>query len=187
MGTYNGLYRLGSFFGMLVGGTLTSMIGLQEVALLFGLLTAAGIPVIFIFVNNRLDKTTSGNSTTLLQINWLSKPVVKVILSGLLLAVLFPGLLMSTLSFVIGQHYKMGISLLGMSIGASALAGIIQAARWSWEPFLATRFGRWSDGKAACRHPQVFRKKNSLYVPCCLPRDFAPFAPRQAPRLTPYE
>lgn len=39
MGVYNGLYRLGSLFGMLFGGILAPFIGIQNVALLFGLCT----------------------------------------------------------------------------------------------------------------------------------------------------
>lgn len=39
MGIYNGLYRLGSLFGMLIGGILTPFIGLKHVALLLGVCT----------------------------------------------------------------------------------------------------------------------------------------------------
>lgn len=38
-GLYNGLYRLGSLFGMLFGGILASLIGFQSMTLVFGLLT----------------------------------------------------------------------------------------------------------------------------------------------------
>ncbi|EAO7496370.1 hypothetical protein AKL48_24870, partial [Salmonella enterica] len=36
--------------------------------------------------------------------------------------------------------------LMGVGIGAASLAGILQAIRWGWEPFLAPRFGKLSDG-----------------------------------------
>ncbi|MDQ0338473.1 hypothetical protein J2S00_001257 [Caldalkalibacillus uzonensis] len=78
---------------------------------------------------------------------WITSSVVKVIISGLLLSLLFQGMLASTLSLVIGSHYSETISLLGFTVGAAALAGIIQGIRWAWEPFLATKFGQYSDGK----------------------------------------
>ncbi|MDQ0338474.1 MFS family permease [Caldalkalibacillus uzonensis] len=36
MGTYNGLYRLGSLFGMLVGGILVGVVGIKAVAIFLG-------------------------------------------------------------------------------------------------------------------------------------------------------
>jgi MFS family permease len=156
MGTYNGLYRLGSLFGMLVGGLLAGIVGLQYVALLFGALALLGIPLVFIYVKPG-EKATRGNQQqssnqekssgeeTGIR-SWLTKPILKIILSGLLLALLFEGVLTSTLSYVIGHHFEEGIFLFGIALGVTTLAGIIQAARWTWEPFLATRIGLWSDG-----------------------------------------
>jgi MFS family permease len=156
MGTYNGLYRLGSLFGMLVGGLLAGIVGLQYVALLFGALALFGIPLVFIYVKPG-EKATRGNqqqssnqekssgAVTGIR-SWLTKPILKIIISGLLLALLFEGVLISTLSYVIGHHFEEGIFLFGIALGVTTLAGIIQAARWTWEPFLATRIGLWSDG-----------------------------------------
>lgn len=155
MGTYNGLYRLGSLFGMLVGGFLASMIGLQSVALLFGVLSLLGIPLIIMFVksNQEASEATADQGTKATQKSssmtfrdWLSKPLLKVILSGLLLTLLFEGVLTSTLSYVIAYHYEQGIYIFGMALGVTTLAGTIQAARWSWGPIVSTRIGRWSDG-----------------------------------------
>src|SRR5690606_14268348 len=49
MGIYNGLYRLGSLVGMLVGGILVPFIGLMTVAISFGALSAIGALVLAIF------------------------------------------------------------------------------------------------------------------------------------------
>jgi MFS family permease len=166
MGTYNGLYRLGSLFGMLVGGLLVGMVGLQFVALLFGAIALLGIPLVFLYVkpeeqaarsNQHQSFGAPGNggaqddeqekpAGTGLGSTWLTKPILKIIISGLLLALIFEGVLTSTLSYVIGHHYEEGILLFGIALGVTTLAGIIQAARWTLEPFLATRIGLWSDG-----------------------------------------
>jgi MFS family permease len=156
MGTYNGLYRLGSLVGMLVGGFLASLIGLQNTALIFGALSLLGIPLILIFVNTNQEASdpTVDQSSTAAQDesskmsyrDWFSAPFLKVIISGLLLTLLFEGVLTSTLSFVIGYHYEQGIYIFGMVIGVTALAGILQAAKWSWGPLVSARIGLWSDG-----------------------------------------
>jgi MFS family permease len=162
MGTYNGLYRLGSLFGMLVGGFLASIIGLQAVALLFGVLSLLGIPLILGYVKASQGATGDIESTNTISSHekkpvkvelstmrfkdWLSKPLLKVILSGLLLTLLFEGVLTSTLSYVIAYHYEQGIYIFGMVLGATTIAGTIQAVRWAWGPVVSTRIGRWSDG-----------------------------------------
>jgi MFS family permease len=159
MGTYNGLYRLGSLFGMLIGGFLASIIGLQSVALIFGALSLLGIPLIISYVKanqgvsaatnsvSNHDTTASKEEASKMRFkDWLSRPLLKVIVSGLLLTLLFEGVLTSTISYVIAYHYEQGIYIFGMMLGATALAGTIQSARWAWGPFFSTRIGRWSDG-----------------------------------------
>ncbi|WP_132529764.1 MFS transporter [Pseudomonas aeruginosa] len=89
MGLYNGLYRLGSLVGMLLGGLLVPVLGLPALAL---------------------------------------------------------SVLAATLSALIARSFGTEVSLLGLALSAAGLSGIIQALRWSWEPWLAGRFGAWSDG-----------------------------------------
>src|SRR5690606_42151075 len=38
------------------------------------------------------------------------------------------------------------VELLGVLLSATALSGLLSSARWAWEPWLASRMGRWSDG-----------------------------------------
>ena len=144
-GLYNGLYRLGSLFGMLFGGIFASLIGFQFMTLVFGLLTLLG----FIFYVS-LDEIEKGKKTQVYQgmkQKWFSRGVVKVLLTGMLVALIIQGLFASTLSHMIeakmGQH---GFVLFGYVIGAAALSGGLQAIRWGWEPFVAPRTGRWFDG-----------------------------------------
>lgn len=150
MGVYNGLYRLGSLFGMLLGGVMASFLGLAHTALIFGLIGLVGIPLVTVFIPRRekADATSPPSYGKVGEVRRkaFSKPVVKVVGSGLLIAMLIQGLFTSTLSFVVDTHFTDTIILFGVLIGATTLTGVLQGVRWIWEPFLATRFGRWSDG-----------------------------------------
>ena len=46
MGTYNGLWRLGDLVGVLFGGFLVPMFGLQSVSIIFGMMALVGLPLI---------------------------------------------------------------------------------------------------------------------------------------------
>jgi len=149
MGTYNGLYRLGSLFGMLLGGFLASTWGISGVSFLFGFTPLLAIPFLFSSL-----KDAHVGSQTKKEMHWdletkgwlFSRHVIRAILSGLLIAMLFQGILTSTLSYVI-EYHQFELALLGIAIVGSALSGLLQALRWTWEPFLATNIGKWSDGE----------------------------------------
>nr|WP_280922160.1 MFS transporter [Ammoniphilus resinae] len=149
MGTYNGLYRLGSLFGMLLGGFLASTWGITGVTFLFGFTPFLAIPFLFIsfedsHVTNQSRKKLHWNQETK---TWLfSRQVMQAVVSGLLIAMLFQGILTSTLSYVIEYHH-FELAMLGFVVAGSALSGLLQAFRWTWEPFLATNIGKWSDGE----------------------------------------
>ncbi|WP_163115637.1 MFS transporter [Bacillus safensis] len=144
-GIYNGLYRLGSLFGMLFGGIFASLIGFQSMTLVFGLLTLLGI--IFYVSLDEIEKGEEGQVYQVIKQRWLARDVVKVLMTGMLIALVIQGLFASTLSHVIEARIGHGeFALFGFVIGASALSGIIQAIRWGWEPFVAPKTGRWFDG-----------------------------------------
>ncbi|MCI1695892.1 MFS transporter [Aneurinibacillus aneurinilyticus] len=145
MGLYNGLYRLGSLVGMLMGGVLVALLHLKGVSILFGCMSLLGIPLVlryFIDLTNGTHRTKksekSGRST------W-NKRMLLVLFSGFFVSLVFQGVLTSTLSYIIQKHGQ-EISLLGIVLAASAWSGVLQAARWTWEPFLGVWFGRLSDG-----------------------------------------
>jgi MFS family permease len=161
MGSYNGIYRLGSLGGMLFGGILTPIFGMQSINIVFGLIALVNIPLIFATIpktnaeNNPHEvnpaqnrKTQSGRSTqsvhTVRSGIW-TKPVVKIVSIGLALSVL-SSVYGSTLTLVIATNFGIDVTLPGLILTSTALAGVLQAARWAWEPFLAVWFGRRSDG-----------------------------------------
>lgn len=146
MGLYNGLYRLGSLVGMLTGGFLADQYGIGAAALLFGLMTCLAIPFTF-----QLLPSSSSHAPETKQLQKgstiINSNVLWTLLTGLFIAMVYQGAFMSTLSYLIQVHNFSQLSLFGVMIGAASLAGILQALRWGWEPWLAPWFGKLSDGK----------------------------------------
>ena len=148
MGLYNGLYRLGSLVGMLLGGLLVPVLGLPALALSFAFLALLGLPLLakgFDLPESPAGHARTSAATASTSVARRPPPRGLVILSGFATALLIQGVLAATLSALIarsrhrGQPARPGAS-------AAGLSGIIQALRWSWEPWLAGRFGAWSDG-----------------------------------------
>ncbi|MDV2685765.1 MFS transporter [Alkalihalophilus lindianensis] len=148
IGRYNGLYRLGSLGGMLGGGILAAVIGFEWTAILFGISMLAGIPIVLHAIPKNV-LTTSTDEPMIKQPNIKMKPAhktVAVILSGMVIAFLIQGVFSSSISLVMADHFGDELFLIGLTVGVTALAGILQGVRWLWEPYLAKKFGEWSDG-----------------------------------------
>jgi hypothetical protein len=71
--------------------------------------------------------------------------MVRVIVSGALVALVIQGVVASTLSRLIAVHTGGMVTVFGLAVGAASLAGIFQALRWGWEPWLAPVVGRLGD------------------------------------------
>lgn len=148
MGIYNGLYRLGSLVGMLCGGVLADVWGLRSTAVIFGLLSCPAAMMTLCFLSG--EKASAGkaltNKTSLFEVG-RGRGLLWVMGTGFLVALLFQGLYASTLSRLVREHQGETILLCGgVVLGCASLAGILQALRWVWEPWLAPWFGRRSDG-----------------------------------------
>ncbi|PYI50784.1 MFS transporter [Paenibacillus flagellatus] len=155
MGKYNGLWRLGSMAGVLFGGLLVPELGMRPVALVFGAVALLGLPCIVAYIRpgrSAQTESASRHANERVRHVW-SKPVAKVVLSGMLVALL-GSVFNSTVSLVVSERHGATVTVLGIAIGSAALGGILQAVRNGWEPFLATWFGRRSDGPAG-RVPQL--------------------------------
>ena len=152
MGTYNGLFRLGSLAGMLLGGLLADAYGLQVTASIFALVTLAAIPVAIIYIPRTTAAACHPTGAWLGVGRTIRKPeVFWTLLTGLAIALVYQGVFNSTLSHLIKTHEAETVAVAGIALGAASLAGILQAIRWSWEPWLAPFFGRLSDGKRGRR------------------------------------
>ncbi|MBP2634735.1 MAG: hypothetical protein H6Q72_642 [Firmicutes bacterium] len=146
MGLYNGLYRLGSLIGMLTGGFLADQYGIGATAILFGIMTSLAIPFTFQLLPRSGRHTEDANNLQPVS-TFINANVLWTLLTGLFIALVYQGVFMATLSYLIQVHNSSQLSFFGMILGASSLAGILQALRWGWEPWLAPWFGKLSDGK----------------------------------------
>lgn len=173
MGLYNGLYRLGSLGGMLMGGYLADRFGIGITATFFGAVTFLAIPFSFYLIpSSGSHKRTEGSSLDLAAIAANSN-VIWTLVTGLGIALIYQGALNATLSFLIQAHNSSTLLILGVPIGAASLAGILQALRWGWEPWLAPWFGKVSDG--------ALGRRTLLVMTCVLAAILFALIPLQLP------
>lgn len=147
MGLYNGLYRLGSLGGMLLGGLLADRFGISVTAIIFGTLTCLALPVALHQLSAEAAQNQPDAAEDQKMISLLNTNVLWTLATGLLLAMIYQGTFTSALSYLIQVHSASDLNFSGFALGAASLAGILQALRWAWEPWLAPRFGRLSDGR----------------------------------------
>jgi MFS family permease len=145
MGLYNGLYRLGSLGGMLLGGVLADQYGIGFTAIFFGAITFLAIPFAYQLLSNSSKHTNTENKSLDVQALFTMN-VFWTLMTGLFIAAVYQGVFVSTLSYLIQVHNSTNTLIFGVSLGAASLAGVLQALRWGWEPWLAPWFGRLSDG-----------------------------------------
>lgn len=136
---------------MLAGGIIADIFGMKAVSFVF-----AGITLSALFLVHYSVYPSSGPATPLataappaaypLQAasGWKESQVIWMLLTGFLVTMLYQGAFTSTLSHLIElrQTQQMAANVI---IASASLAGIIQAIRWGWEPWLAPWFGRKSD------------------------------------------
>ncbi|MBT2756808.1 MFS transporter [Mesobacillus foraminis] len=149
MGLYNGLYRLGSLVGMLLGGLLVPIIGLDTVSVIFGLATLLGLPFMLFFFKMTESADETERAGTVKKSRTIQEGLgykIVLISTGFFITMLYQGVFTSTLSSVIEYFYGQKISILDVALSVTLFSGILQGARWIWEPFLGKNFGKWSDG-----------------------------------------
>ena len=157
MGMYNGLMRTGSLFGMLLGGVLADTWGTGLTCAFFASVSVLAVPLIWFAVprnaKGMAEEAAAGEDGYSLFSHW---KVLSVLLIGTAVAFVYQGMLISTLSYLVKIRILAGLDLGWALVGAASLGGVLQAVRWSWEPFLAPFFGWLSD------HPRAGRKKTFI-------------------------
>lgn len=157
MGMYNGLMRTGSLFGMLLGGVLADTRGTGLTCAFFASVSVLAVPLIWFAVprnaKGMAEGAAAGEDGYSLFSHW---KVLSVLLIGTAVAFVYQGMLISTLSYLVKIRIPAGLDLGWALVGAASLGGVLQAVRWSWEPFLAPFFGWLSD------HPRAGRKKTFI-------------------------
>ncbi|WP_051620999.1 MFS transporter [Paenibacillus sp. UNC451MF] len=159
LGSYNGIIGIGSLIGMLAGGVLADAIGASTVSLLLAAAMLVGIPLAWRYVPASAAKANAASpgssaagtkSSARRRIAALAASGRSrlVLASGIVTAVVFYGVYAGTMSPLIEAHMPASGTLLlfGAALGAASVAGIVQAVRWAWSPFLSPWIGTWSDG-----------------------------------------
>ena len=159
-GINNGLYRLGSLAGMLLGGLLADSFGLQTTALFFAAVSCLA-PLVMLKMPKSEERTRGNASQTSAvqaanRAGWkeiLAKgPALWVMMTAFVVAMTYQGVTASTISMLLDAHSHEKLVILGLTLSAATLSGSLQAMRWVWEPFLAPFFGSLSDGRMGrCR------------------------------------
>lgn len=154
-GLYNGLFRLGSLVGMLCGGILADAFGLEITACVLAALgcLAAILAILYIPAGKAEGEECQSNTSILAGLSLITRErqVFWLVITGALVALALQGVVASTLSRLIDVHTGGEIMLLGATLGAATLAGVFQALRWGWEPWLAPVIGRASDQRYGWR------------------------------------
>ena len=141
VGLYNGLWGLGGLIGMLAGGFLVDQTSIFFVTTIFAVLGALSIPAIMLLVPDS-KRTNEKEISSLIKKRWLTPYVSMVFVTGATMGFIVFGLFASTLSPLIEATYIEQWTVAQFTIGAASLAGILQAIRWGWDPFLAPWIGK---------------------------------------------
>ncbi|MFE8703135.1 MFS transporter [Cytobacillus sp. FJAT-54145] len=145
IGLYNGIFRLGSLGGMLIGGFVAPYLGLFPVSIALFLIILFALPMIFNMfsqVNNSSYTKVHNHSPQLLHTTLV--PVWWILAGGLLVSLLFQGIITSSLTFIIDVFWSEP-SILLFTFAAAQWGSILQGVRWSLEPFVAKAAGKWGD------------------------------------------
>ncbi|MFS0553673.1 MFS transporter [Brevibacillus sp. 179-C9.3 HS] len=146
MGLYNGLYRLGSLGGMLVGALLVSWYGLSVASIALAVPPLFAAILVFRYIR---PSFTSQDQTGVKRMEtrkrmWNQGAVLMMMITALLVTMVYQGIFTSTLSRVIEVRDPF-IVVGGIVLGAAVIASLVQGIRWGWEPWAAPLVGQWSD------------------------------------------
>lgn len=135
MGFYSGLSRTGGIAGIVLGGFLFDLIGFQATFIAFGLLSLAAIPLPFkaTFQTSDLWQTASGKGSFTL------------LCAGFCVSAVGPGLVMSTLGFILLDRFGNTFNVAGMALGVASITGLLLGSRWIFDTICGPLFGAFAD------------------------------------------
>ncbi|WP_409303893.1 MFS transporter [Peribacillus sp. SCS-155] len=144
MGTYNGLYRLGSLFGMLIGGLFADWFGVTIISVVIGLLAFTSIPILYKYLPKSLDQEVDTVNAPTLLTNFRvfkDRKLIQTFTTAFLVIMLLDGMLTANLSHVIQVKFNDQVNIFGLIFGAATLAGVMQAIRWGVAPYVVSKVG----------------------------------------------
>ncbi len=168
MGTYNGLYRLGSLVGMLIGGILVDLIGLKVISLFLGIAVFITIPFIYRYIPKSISGKENFPANSISSLNILSyvknPTLVWMLVTAFLSVMILEGMMNATLSHLIGVKLQKE-DIASLLISATAIAGGLQAIRWGILPFISNKVGQMLDRSARKNYILVlFMALNSVLL-----------------------
>ena len=140
MGYYNGISRLGSVGGNLIGALGHDLIGFTMTRPLFGGLSLLGVPLVVLSRKGlpHIDRSVETSASPVGQ-----NPTMYV--CGFIVGCVGAGLMMSTLGSVLKENVGDSLSVGAFVIGVATLNGLLLAARWVVDGLTAPLLGAYSD------------------------------------------
>ena len=136
MGFYNGISRIGSVLGIVLGGILFDLIGFSTTLAVFCLFSLFAVPFAM-----RSGLQTSSSITDQQQKNQSSTRYSALLCCGFCIGSVGPGLIMSTLGFILLSRYGTEVDLMGFVVGIATLNGLLLGCRWVLETLGAPIYG----------------------------------------------
>ena len=137
MGFYNGISHIGSVIGIVFGGILFDLIGFSTTLAVFCLFSLFAVP----FAMRSGLQTSSSSINDQQQKNQSSTRYSALLCCGFCIGSVGPGLIMSTLGFVLLTRYGTEVDLMGFVVGIATLNGLLLGCRWVLETLGAPIYG----------------------------------------------
>ncbi len=158
LGLFTGVYRLGSFAGVLVGGLLADRFGFAGAALLFAGLTAVGALLSSLppAVAGRWGapgpsgkRDTSGGGAA----HWLpaTPEEWQICLSAFGLQLAVSGVVTGTIGLLVRERLGLQIALGGWVLGPSTVTGLMLGSRFVLDLLVGPLVGHLADGRGRTR------------------------------------
>ena len=137
MGFYNGISRIGNVLGIVLGGILFDLIGFSTTLAVICLFSLFAVP----FAMRSGLQTSSSIITDQQQKNKSSTRYSALLCCGFCIGSVGPGLIMSTLGFILLSRYGTEVDLMGFVVGIATLNGLLLGCRWVLETLGAPIYG----------------------------------------------
>ena len=152
MGVYNGVFRLGSLLGMMGGAIIAEFFDPLSAGMVFSGIALLSLPMAFKYVSGDTFKSEGQKIFDSINIMFSDKLITMLVATAFFSAFVYQGMFTSMLSYLAGYNNIKIEFLAALGFGAASISGLLQAIRWLWEPYLAPKIGRMSDGKWGRRH-----------------------------------
>ena len=136
MGFYNGISRIGSVLGIVLGGILFDLIGFSTTLAVFCLFSLFAVPFAM-----RSGLQTSSSINDQQQKIQPATRYSALLCCGFCIGSVGPGLIMSTLGFILLSRYGTEVDLMGFVVGIATLNGLLLGCRWVLETLGAPIYG----------------------------------------------